>query len=52
MRAIERIRNLYKTSGPYKHNERFPWDRGYHEGYRDALEIALKYLEQEEEDIN
>ena len=48
MTAIDRIRDLLRISESYGHNERFPWDRGYHEGYRDGLEVALKYLEQEE----
>ena len=48
MTAIDRIRDLLRISESYGHNERFPWDRGYHEGYRDGLEAALRYLEKEE----
>ena len=42
------IQRKYDFRNCHIGTERFPWDRGYHEGYLDALKSVLDLISKEE----
>ena len=47
--ARSKIIELSKICDTHGHLKEFPWDRGYSEGYMDAINMVLGYIEQESE---
>lgn len=47
--ARSKIMELSKICDTHGHLKKFPWDRGYSEGYMDAIAMVLGYIEQESE---
>lgn len=43
--VIGKLEDAYERMDAHRNEQKYPWDRGYHEGYTDGLEAVLDLLE-------